>query len=443
MSNSAANLSDYGMPDASVPDLAMVRVGGAGLLAPLPVPEPGLTPAEMVARARDMKAVLRAEAAAADARGAYSAEMHERFRKAGFYRIMQPRLFGGYEFDPVTFYRVMLEVSAAHPATGWCLTLGASHSYLIGCHWPLQAQVELFGRKGDFIAPHRPMPSGRAVPVEGGFRVTGLWRYCSGIPHATHLVGGAWLERSDGPPTVVQLVLPRDTVTVLDDWGGDQTIGMKASGSNSVSAEDVFVPAHHVVEIPALAARPDGMEAGTEGTRLHGNPMYLGRLMAPYHASLVVPVIGAARAALEEYETIVRNQAIFTDPTVLRADHGDFQRHLGQALAWTDAAEAVLIRGLEQYMDLCRRWAADRTPITVEENLRLWLLLQQGGRMACDAVERLFQTAGSTATRQGAPLLGYFHDAQMYRSHMSSQYETFSGYLGRAHLGRPTGFQNL
>lgn len=410
---------------------------------PVAVPEPDLTPAEVIRRAVALKPRIRAEAPEADARGAYSRDLHERFHAAGFYRILQPRLFGGYEFDVVAFYRVMLEVSAAHPGTGWCLTLGASHPYIIGSHWSARAQAELFGESGDFIAPHRPIPSGRLTPVEGGYRVTGLWRYCSGIPYATHLVGGALLEQSDGPPKVLQVVLPRDSITILDDWGGDATIGMKASGSNSVSAENVFVPAHHVASFPALAAHPDGMEAGTPGTRLHGNPMYIGRLMAPYHASLVVPVIGAARAALEEYESIIRKQAIFSDPTVLRADHHDFQRHYGQALAWTDAAEAVLLRGLEQYMELCARWGADRTPIAVEENLRLWLLLQQGGRMACDAVERLFQTAGSTVTRDGAPLLGYFHDAQMYRSHMSAQYDTFAGYLGRAHLGRPTGFQNL
>src|SRR5262245_66576019 len=80
---------------------------------------------------------------------------------------------------------------------------------------------------------------------------------------------------------------------------------MRASGSNSVRIANAFVPAHHVGYLaPGLASTPESMADGTPGTRLHGNPMYLGRLAGPFHATLVVPIIGAARAALEEYEAV-------------------------------------------------------------------------------------------------------------------------------------------
>jgi len=83
---------------------------------------------------------------------------------------------------------------------------------------------------------------------------------------------------------------------------------MRASGSNSVRIENVFVPEHHVGYLaPGLAATPESMENGTPGTRLHGNPMYLGRLAGPFHVTLVMPVVGAARAALDEYEEIIRH----------------------------------------------------------------------------------------------------------------------------------------
>jgi len=245
------------------------------------------------------------------------------------------------------------------------------------------------------------------------------------------------------PPTLLQLVLPKRDLTILDDWGDDATMGMRASGSNTVTAKDAFVPAHHGAVLVALCARPEAMEEGTPGTRLHGNPMYLGRLMGPYHASLVTPIIGAARAALDEYEEIIRKQKVFLDPTTLRIDSAEFQRHFGEALAWTDAAEAILIQGCERYMEYCRRWGRDRTPITVEENLRLWLMLQQAGRLASEAVELLFRTAGTTASRKGSRLLRYLNDAGMYRTHMSAQFGTFAGYLARAHLGRPIGFPGL
>ena len=215
-------------------------------------------------------------------------------------------------------------------------------------------------------------------------------------------------------------------------------MGMRASGSNSVKVTDVVVPVHHVVTVENLGARPDDMVNGTPGTRLHGNPMYLGRLMGPYHASLVSPIIGAARAALDEYEEIaIRAQKTMLDPTILRADNADFRRFFGEALALTDAAEASRDPGLPErlHVDYCRRWAKDASPITVEENLRLWTMIQQAGRLASEAVELLFHTSGSTATRKGSRMQRYFNDVQMYRSHISSQFSVFAGIIARSTPG--------
>jgi alkylation response protein AidB-like acyl-CoA dehydrogenase len=89
----------------------------------LPVPEPDLTPAELIARAAALKPLLRRQQAENDERGFYSQELHQAFLDAGLYRTLQPRMFGGYEFDIPTFYRAMLEISHGHPSPA-----GASRS---------------------------------------------------------------------------------------------------------------------------------------------------------------------------------------------------------------------------------------------------------------------------------------------------------------------------
>jgi len=120
---------------------------------------------------------------------------------------------------------------------------------------------------------------------------------------------------------------------------------MRASGSNSVRIENLRVPEHHVAFLSAgLSSGPESMVNGTPGTRQHGNPIYLGRLAAPYHCSLVVPIVGAARAALDEYEDIITTRKTLSLPQVPRFEHFDFQRPFGHALTLTDAAEALLIR---------------------------------------------------------------------------------------------------
>lgn len=407
---------------------------------PIPPPEPGMTPERLYDRAVALRGLLREQQDEADERGSYSPEIHAAFVKAGFYRVTQPRLFGGYEFELGVNYRLIAQISRGHPGAGWCLSLGGSHAYVIASHWPEQAQRELFGDDGHFIAPHRPAPMGTLQPVAGGYILNGQWNYCSGIPYATHLLCGATLPDGAGAR---QVVVPRGAFEILDDWGGDRTLGLRASGSNSARVRDIFVPEHMAVQLDWLAARPDGMEGGTPGTRLHGNPMYLGRMMGPYHCSLVSVVVGAAWAALDEFEALMLRNRSMADPALLWADHVDYQRPFGLALSMTEAAETILHGVADRYMEYCRRWQRDRTPITVEDNLRLWALAQQAGGLARQAVELLFQNSLSAPTKKGSRLARYFGDVAMYNSHISALQNVQATYVARAHFGRPTGFRGL
>ena len=118
----------------------------------LPVPEPALTPDEMLARARALQPRLREEQDATERRGTYSPSLHEEFRKAGFYRCLQPRRFGGYEFHLKTFFALAVELARGDPSAAWCLILGAGHALTLGSYFDEQAQAESFGPDGEFRA---------------------------------------------------------------------------------------------------------------------------------------------------------------------------------------------------------------------------------------------------------------------------------------------------
>jgi len=408
----------------------------------LPVPEPDLTPRQLIARAAALRPMVQADADAAEERGTYSDELHREFLKAGLYRTLQPRMFGGYEFSIDTFYRAMLEISWGDPGIGWCLTLCASHPFLVASHWDEAAQRDFFA-DGFYASPHRPAPMGTATPTQGGYIIDGVWDYCSGIPHSSHFVGAAAVLDGKNPPDVVNVVIPKHQVTVLPDWGGDKTLGMRASGSNSVKVDKVFIPAHHAVATPRMWAEGESMVDGTPGTRLHGNPMYLGRVMGPYHMSLVTPVIGAARAALDEFEKIIKTRTTMFPPTVKRAEHPDFQRTYGQAVTLTDAAEAIMVRTGQMYMEYCARWAETGQVISVEDNLRLWGQMQHAGQLATQAVDIIFNNSSSAAAKKGQRIQRYQRDCLMYRSHISSQFLNFAGPIARTHLGLPVGLFGL
>ena len=385
----------------------------------LPQPEPGLTPEMAVERARALRQILRDQQEEADERGVYSDEVHQAMIKGGLYRLIQPKMFGGYQFDLMTFGRVVMEIARGHPSAGWCYCLGTSHSLVVGAHWPEQAQRELFGADGDFRAPHRAPPAGKLTRVDGGYRVTGQWNYSSGAPISTHFIGGAMLPAEEGkPPRMINIVLPRDKYEIIEDWGGDRSLGMRASGSQSVKITDQFVPDHHIVD-SILLSLPKGW-TDTPGTRLHGDPMYLGIMGGAYHATFTAILTGTAYAAIDEYEHIMRTKTVMGSKT-LKLDDPISQAALGEALANAHAAEALMIASMEMYHAQCERWRATGEPITPTDTFKIWSIAQRGCWLAADAVEKLFKTASASNIAKGQKMQRYFRDIQMYLVHPSAQ----------------------
>src|SRR5581483_5866931 len=288
----------------------------------VPVPEPDLTPAELLARARALVPLLREEQEETERRGFYSQELHERFLDAGFYRTLQPRRFGGYEFDLPTFWRLVMTLSSGCPSAGWCFCLAAGHALQLGSLFPERTQAECFGPDGEFLAPARASPYGTAVRDGDGWTIEGTWDYCSGVPYSTHFMPVA-LAPELGPEATVFAVIPRSQWTMQDDWGGDVILGFRGSGSHSVVVERTWVPGHYVILDNLLDV---DVSEGTVGSRLHGNPMYAGRTLGFFHGELVAIVVGTARAALDEYERIVTSRQTFVPPYMPRFHHPDFQR---------------------------------------------------------------------------------------------------------------------
>lgn len=402
----------------------------------VPVPEPDLTPDQIIERARALRNQLIEEQEEADQRGCYSADIHKKLQDAGIYRILQPRMFGGYEFDVPTLFRVMVEISRGGPGSGWCASLATGHALVIAAHFSEESQRIIFGPDGDFRAPHRAAPGGTARPVDGGYVVDGKWRFSSGIPYSTHFMGTTLAFDREGPPRPIVVVVPKGEYTMLDDWGGSETLGLRASGSNTVVLNDCFVPQTMVCD--DINWFNFDVSRGTSGTRLHGNPMYLGRTAGFYHGELISAQVGAAFAALDEYERLMRTTKTRMPPQVLRVENSDDLRILGLALEMADAAQAILIGAGEQYMEYCRLWDKQGRPFTVADDLRLWGQLQQAGKLCWEAVELLFRSADSSVVGRGdSRLQRYYRDLSMYRGHFAAQYDQLTPMFARAYLGLP------
>ncbi len=233
---------------------------------------------DMVDRARAMRAWLVERQAETEQLTYYPPATHDAFRDAGFYRMLVPRRYGGYECGLPTFWRVVIEVARGCPSSAWCLCLASGHALQVASLFDAEVQDELFG-DGDFLAAAVAAPAGTARRTDDGWVLNSTHPYSSGAPYSTHYVGQTFGPAgADGAPTMLLFVAPRSAWTMLDDWGA--TLGLKGSGSRSVRFDDAHLPAGYVArERLAARHRPDQRHARVRASRQPDVPRSLDELL--------------------------------------------------------------------------------------------------------------------------------------------------------------------
>jgi indole-3-acetate monooxygenase len=187
---------------------------------------------------------------------------------------------------------LVLEALAYHDFTsGWCTMVGATAIASLGVFLSERGLDRVFGQGKISTAAISFFPAGRAVLKDDGYRLSGRWRFNSGIRHAEWLVGGTIVEGTEnengGRPRAIFSVMPTADVTLYDNWR--DVVGLKGTGSCDCSVEDYHLPEHLSFTWDLLDPQP-----------LRGGPSY--RLppfsyVAKEHGSVA---IGAARRALDE-----------------------------------------------------------------------------------------------------------------------------------------------
>ena len=392
-------------------------------------PEPNLTPDAMLARAREMRAMLRAQQAECEAAGRILPATHDAFVKAGFYRIAQPRRFGGYEFDVPTFHRVMIEIARGCPSSGWVLALTAGHP-LILARFPERAQLEAYGNDGDFRAPATGAPVW-VTPEGDGFKVKGFWDYASGCDVGTHFIGPGVTAGAQGePPLQILMLLEPREFTIVDNW---QMFAMQGTGSKRILIEkEIFVPSYRTTpggltdEVPAHR-QIEGLE----------NPLYHARLASFLVGEATAVIVGTARGAIDMYEELGARKPTYFPPFPLRSHNHEHQEILGRAHAMVETAEAALLKFGEDYTNAAAAWMRDESAFGGTQERAFILRLQQCVNMCWEAVDLLFASSGTSNGRLDSMLGRYFRDLAVMRTHVVLQHARTAANFGAIRFGQP------
>jgi alkylation response protein AidB-like acyl-CoA dehydrogenase len=339
------------------------------------------------------------------------------------YRWFVPRRYGGFEFSLEGFMDVGMSLGEACLSTAWVTTFCMEHNWLLGLY-NQQAQDDIFGKQPYFIAPGTLAPRGRAVPVDGGYRVTGRWEWGTGVMHADWAMVGALTPSptSDKLDLCMHLV-PMSEVKIIDTW---HVAGMVGTGSNDIEVTDVFVPAHRVQNI-------NEMRMGLcPGAKLHGTPTYSMPMMAVLGLTAASPAVGAARKAVQIYRTQLGERLVY-GTTTKQAERPLSQVRLGTLKERADDLEQKLKRIARS----TTAWGERREVCPDIERANLRVQIAAVVRESRDIVRDVVEMSGAHAHFLDNPLQRIQRDVHTLSCHTVFDLESAAEQYGRLLLGMP------
>lgn len=388
------------------------------------LPAAGQTPSreELLQRARDMVPVLRERAAQAEKDRRISDETQAAMVEAGFYRIFQPKAFGGFEMDYTTTVDIAAELGRGCGSSAWVFTNLAQHGIINGVK-DRRAQEEMWGDNPDTLcASAHPGRDGKATPVDGGYVVDGVWHFSSGIDFADWVNLQLMLRPEDGPAEHRFAQVHKSDYEVIDDWF---VSGMSATGSRSLRLKEVFIPDYRMISSLQLTGGPTPGSAVSDSL-LYQLPFW------PIAARLFSgPLIGIARGVQELTEEDIDTR-VAVSGTNLREEPMVHQR-LAESGAEISAAWALALQDCNTAL---RMTEAGEKPDLLER-VSWWRNNAYVVVLCVRAIDRLYGLAGMRGMLPDSHVQRGWRDAHAAACQVGTAWDPNAAKYGRARFGLP------
>ena len=336
------------------------------------------------------------------------AELHA----AGLFDALKPARFGGSEIELIDFIEIAEDVSRQCGSTGWVYSVLTSHAVWIAT-FPEEGQAEVWADPRS-LACSAFMPTAKAVPVAGGFRVSGKWPFASGCDNASWALLGAM----DGDTFWVTLI-PTSELTVVDDW---HVIGLAGTGSKTLVGNDIFVPARRTVKLS------EATHGTAPGCRLHDGPLYKCPRYSCSPYTLLVPLLGLGQSAVDEFCAAGATKLSMGKRI---ATFESMQLKVSESAAEVDAARLIAHRNCVENVETIRRDGALSIPLRAR-NRRDQAF---AARLCLTAIDRLHAASGAHGLFDSSRVQLAFRDAHAAAAHMALNWEMAAKPYGQMRLG--------
>jgi 3-hydroxy-9,10-secoandrosta-1,3,5(10)-triene-9,17-dione monooxygenase len=381
--------------------------------------------AELVRRARELVPILASRAAQTERDARVADESIAAMNAAGLFRVYQPKRWGGYELGPEVVNEIQMTLAEGCMSSAWLYAVLAVEPFLVAVCDPKMAE-DLWSQDQSVLicGTSAGGPTNKTEAVDGGFRISGRWRFASGCDHAAWtFLGGCSVPNAGGGTTDWRVLLPRSDYKIIDTWN---VSGLRGTGSRDLVVENAFVPQHRAIK------QSDLFTCSGPGRAVNTNPLYripFGQVFALSVSSVVLGTLQAMLDAFIAYGT--KRVARGVGPT---ASDPVSTAVCAETLITIRECKQTLELNLLDLMSYAKR---DQSPPLTER-----LRIKYQGAMAVERASllaaRLFKAAGASGIYvDNTPFARMLDDINAVRQHVNNQVEAQARTIGRLMLGGP------
>jgi 3-hydroxy-9,10-secoandrosta-1,3,5(10)-triene-9,17-dione monooxygenase len=375
-------------------------------------------PADLIGRARALIPMLAARAAKAEQDRRVPDETIADMQAAGLFRVFQPERWGGYEIDPAAYFEIQLALAQGCMSTGWVYGVVGLHPWLMGLFDDRAAQ-EVWGNDDTVLIFSSLMPTGVAVAVPGGFRLSGRWKFASGCEHCgwAYLGGTPVADGGSGERSI--FLVPHSDYAIEDTW---RVSGLKATGSHDIVVKDAFVPDYRRLRWI------DNFNGVGPGQAVNKSSLYRWIFGQIFFRGVSTPALGALRGMLDAFLRygslrVARGARAVDDPSV--------QLVVAEVAAAIDEMKTILFRNLDRLRDYAERGELPPLRDRIAYKFHSALVGERCSLLA----SRLFKAAGGAGLYADLPFGRVLADITAGRQHISNQYDAIGRNFGAALFG--------
>jgi len=337
----------------------------------------------------------------------------------GFVRSLQPARWGGGEVSLVEFVDTIMEIARVSPSAGWVAGVIGLHPWQLAL-FDERAQQEMWGKDPTTMHSSSYNPTGKAVKVTGGYKLSGRWSFSSGCDHCRGVMLGAICgSREIGDkqvPDFRSFLLLGDQYQIHDNW---YVAGLQGTGSKDIVVENAFVPEHRSQSVIDYA-----LNMPLSGQERNNGPLYRLPWSVMFNAALAASVLGAARGFVDTWISQTRDRGLTLGGSA--ADDALMQRRLAETLWYIDVTVTRMRADATELWQM----AEEREPVSMQRRAQVRWNMNRGCDCVAQAVGDLFRASTGRAVFGDHPLQQRFQDIQAAMAH---------AYLGPDPLAKAVG----